>query len=120
MVGNNTSLSGGLVAATTLFVLNYILKLLTFRFPQLSDLVQGKSVMLIYNGQIDTENLRRAKISMEELNEALREHGVASARDADLAVLELDGNISVLSHDFTQKTTTLKHKGKRQNKNHQG
>ncbi|MDR1132356.1 MAG: DUF421 domain-containing protein [Oscillospiraceae bacterium] len=116
MVGPDTSLLGGLCAAGTLFVLNFVLKYLTYRFPKLSGLVQGQAVMLIYHGEIDKENLRKAKISMDELEEALREHGVRSVDDVDLAVLELDGNISVLSDDFTSRSTQVKRHGRRQTK----
>lgn len=114
MVGNNTTLAGGLVAASTLFVLNFLLKSITYQFPKLSDVVQGESVMLIYNGQINLPNLRKTKLSIEELNEALREHGVKDAREVDLAVLELDGNISVLSNDYQTRTTQTKHKRSKQ------
>ena len=60
--------------------------------------------MLIYEGRVIQENLSSAKISMDELEASVREHGVKNISDVDLAVLEVDGNISVLSHDFKQKT----------------
>ena len=49
-------------------------------------------------------NLERARITIQELKEAIREHGVAEIRDVDLAVLEIDGNISILSNEFQHKT----------------
>jgi len=116
MVGPDTSLLGGLCAAGTLFVLNFILKYLTYRFPKLSKFVQGQAIMLIYNGQINKGNLRKAKINMEELEEALREHGAHSVDEVDLAVLELDGNISVLSNDFKTRSVQVKRRGRRQTK----
>ncbi|MDR0293221.1 MAG: DUF421 domain-containing protein [Oscillospiraceae bacterium] len=112
MVGPDTSLPGGLCAAGTLFILNYILKQLTFRFPKLSGFVQGQAIVLVYNGEINRENLRKARISMEELDEVLREHNVRSVAAVNLAVLELDGNISVLSDDY-QTRSTHKKKDKR-------
>jgi len=113
MVGPDTSLLGGLTAAATLFVLNFVLKWVIYRFSKVSNLVEGKTVMLIYNGVVDRDNLRRTKISMEELNEALREHGVRSTDEVNLAVLELDGNISVLSNDYRSRSTQSKRRGKR-------
>ena len=79
MVGPDTSLLGGLCAAGTLFAFNGLFKLLTYKFPKLSRLMQGQAVMLIYQGSVIKENLRKTKISAEELEEALREHGVGSA-----------------------------------------
>ncbi len=104
MVGPNTSLSGGLVAAATLFAANFILKELIYRFTKVSKLIQGQEIMLIYEGVINKKNLRRAKISINELNEAIREHGVSDIAAVNLAVLEVDGNISVLSNNYRNKT----------------
>ena len=61
--------------------------------------------MLIYEGKAITEHLRKAKISDDELEAAIREHGVEHVKDVDLAVLERDGNISVLSNNYKHKTT---------------
>ena len=104
MVGNNTSLEGGLVAAGALFIVNFVLKLLMYRFSRFSRLIQGSEIMLIYNGVINRENLKKAKLSMEEIEEAVREHGVADIKEVNLAVLEVDGNISVLSDNYQKKS----------------
>jgi uncharacterized membrane protein YcaP (DUF421 family) len=100
MVGSNTSLFGGICSAVTLFILNAVFKWLIYRLPKLSGYVQGQSLVLIYNGEVNRENLRKARISSDELNETLREHNVKSAAEVNLAVLERDGNISVLSDDY--------------------
>jgi len=104
MVGPDATLLGGLVAASTLFVVNYILKYLLFKFPKLSIIVEGDATMLVYKGKILESHLKRAKISESELMEAIREHGVASVKEVDLAILEVDGNISVLSNSYQKKT----------------
>jgi len=105
MVGNSSTLQGGLIAAATLFVLNAILRLLIYRFKPIEHLLEGSSVMLVYKGNIIETNMRRMRITMEELNASVREHGVENVSEVDLAVLEADGNISVLSHNFTKKTS---------------
>ena len=105
MVGSDSSLSGGLVAAATLFVVNLVFKQCLYRFPRFGRFLQGESLMLIYKGKTNTENLRKAKLTQDELLEAVREHGVSSVSEVDLAVLEVDGNISVLSGDFNRRTT---------------
>lgn len=104
MVGDDSSLAGGLVAATSLFVVNYLLKVIMFKFPHLGKLIQGEPVMLIYNGKLNMNNIEKSKISIRELMEAVREHGVSSIEDVNLAVLEVDGNISILSDEFSHKT----------------
>ena len=105
MVGSNTTLWGGLVAASALFVVNYLLKQAIYRFPTFGKMLQGESVMLVYKGEMKIENMYHARISHAELMEAVREHGIASIGEVDLAILEVDGNISILSHEFHQKTT---------------
>ncbi len=104
MVGPDSTLSGGLVAATTLFLVNYLLKYLQFRFPKFGKAVQGEATMLVYQGKILDDHMKIAKISYEELMEAVREHGVESVKDVNLAIMEVDGSISVLSGQFQKKT----------------
>jgi uncharacterized membrane protein YcaP (DUF421 family) len=105
MTGPDITLSGGLTGAAALFIVNYILKFLEFRFPFFSKAIQGESVMLIFKGKVNRANLDKAKITMEELLEAIREHGVTTIEEVDLAVFEVDGNISVLSDQFKRKTS---------------
>jgi len=93
---------GGLLAAGTLFILNYILKAVSFRSPKLTYLLQGEPVILIHKGKLLLPNLRKEKITEDELHAAIREHGVESFEDVDLAVMETDGNISILSHNFSK------------------
>jgi uncharacterized membrane protein YcaP (DUF421 family) len=100
MVGNNSSLSGGLIAALVLFVLNYIFRRLNYEFSFVRKVVEGEPVMLVYKGFIKEGNLKREQITHEELLAAVREHGVERIEDVSLAMLEIDGNISVLSDGF--------------------
>ena len=104
MVGPSTSLEGGLVAAASLFVVNFALKNLIYRSKKAGEILQGHAVMLIYEGKVITKNLEKSKISMDELESAVREHGISGIKDVNLAVLEIDGNISVLTDNFTHKT----------------
>jgi len=105
MVGPDSTLSGGLVAASTLFIVNYVLKYLQYRFPKFSKVVQGDATMLIYKGKFIEAHMKKAKISEDELMEAVREHGVASVKEVDLAIMEVDGSISVLSDKYQKKTS---------------
>lgn len=97
MVGNNTSLWGGLTAALVLFLINYLLKRLMYRFKKLSDFVQDKPEILIHNGKTEYKTLAKLGITSDEMEEAMREHGVEHYKDVKLAMLEVDGNISIIS-----------------------
>lgn len=111
MVGADSSLFGGILSATSLFIVNYLFKLAIYKFPKFNKLIQGESVMLVYNGEVNKKNMNKAKISMDELMEAVREHGVEKVEQVNIAVLEVDGNISILSNEF-------KHKTKKKRKSH--
>ena len=97
MVGSNTSLYGGLAAATVLFIVNYILKKLMYKFPKFRDLMQEKPEILIHDGKLDFKILSKLNITSDEIKEAMREHGVEYFSDVKLAMLEIDGNISIIS-----------------------
>lgn len=104
MVGSDSTLEGGLIAAASLFIVNFIFKLVLYRFPKLSRVIQGHPMMLVYKGKLNTDNMKKAKVTVQELMEAIREHGVGSIEEVDLAVLEIDGNISILSNEFMHRT----------------
>lgn len=118
MVGPDNSLLGGLIAAGTLFFINFIFKFLLYRFPKFGRVIQGEPLLLIYKGKLNHKNMGKAKVTLDEMKEAVREHGISLIEDVDLAVLEIDGNISVLSNDY-KKQTTKKRKSHRALKNQQ-
>ena len=60
--------------------------------------------MLVHNGRVIQDHLDKVKISMAELEAAIREHGVETVAEVDLAVLESDGNISILSENFRKRS----------------
>jgi uncharacterized membrane protein YcaP (DUF421 family) len=104
MVGGDSSLLGGIIAAASLFVVNIILDRLFFRSKKISEFFQGNPLMLIYNGKVIENHLRQADIPREELEAVVREHGVKTISEVNLAMLETDGNISILSDNYTRKT----------------
>lgn len=107
MVGPDTSLEGGLVAAAALFAANFTLKKILYKNKSLSNLIQGESVLLIYKGIVNQENCKKAEITQDELSAAVREHGAKDITQVDLAMLEVDGNISVISNDFQKKSMVV-------------
>ncbi len=99
MVGPDTSLAGGLVAAGVLITWHRMIDWWRLRSRGISKLLTGEGIMLIHAGRILEEHCVRAGITHDELRQALREHGVASVQDVMLAVLEPDGAISVVRYD---------------------
>src|SRR5436309_10402521 len=104
MTGPDTSLLGGVVAAGTLLVLNYFVAELSGANRRFRRFVQGQPALLVHDGQVIASHMAKEHVSMDELQRALREHGINSYHDVALAVLEVDGSISCLKYDEIQPT----------------
>lgn len=100
MTEPDTSFLSGLCIVGTLFIVNYLFKYIAYRFPNISKLIKRNDIMLIYNGKIHKGNLARTRISIIEIEKISAEHGIKSIDEISLAVLEVDGNISILSNDY--------------------
>lgn len=100
MVGEDTSLFGGLTAAAALFSLHGLFKIGFYYSKPLRRLLEGEPLVLIYQGKVNKKNLGSARLPLEELEAACREHGVEKIKDVNLAILESDGNISILSGNY--------------------
>jgi uncharacterized membrane protein YcaP (DUF421 family) len=104
MVGGDSTIQGGMAAALGLFLCNYIFRFFLMRSKKFSKAMQGEEIVVVLNGKLLQDGLKRSGITEEELEMTIREHNVKNIADADLVVLEVDGNISVLSSDFSKKT----------------
>jgi uncharacterized membrane protein YcaP (DUF421 family) len=105
MVGDNTTLLGGIVACITILVLARVVEIITSRSTVVAKAVIGEPRILIRNGTSIESAIRAEEISNDELMAALREHGVESIDAVRLAVLEVDGSISVLPVDPEDSTS---------------
>ena len=97
MVGSDVSLEGGIIAAFSLFLINFIFKKTVNSSALLSQLVQSKPEILIHDGIIDFKALSRLDITSDELDEVIREHGLENYKHVKLAMFEINGSISVIS-----------------------
>jgi uncharacterized membrane protein YcaP (DUF421 family) len=111
LVGGDNSLVGGLTSAATLLLLNLLVTWLLDRFPRLERQVVGEPTVLVTDGRPQVDALRREGVTHDELMAALREHGVAGLDDVQLAVLEVDGSISVVPRDVHVHHTRRRFRG---------
>ena len=91
-------LAAGLVPILTVLALELILSALSMRSLILRKLLCGKPVILIENGKILLENLRRTRVTLDELTGHLREKDVMDPRTVQFAILETNGNLSVFPY----------------------
>jgi len=99
MTGPDTSLMGGAVAASTLLVLNYSIAQVSGTNRRFRRVIEGQPSLLVHDGKVIDSHMAKEHVSMDELNRALREHGINSVDQVALSVLEVDGSISCLKYD---------------------
>ena len=96
MVGENTTLWGGLVAVLTLFGIDLLLKAITARSRRVRMAVEGEPRLLVRDGHLLTHALEEEKVERRDVEAAFRAAGLAGIEDVRFAVLETDGTISVI------------------------
>jgi uncharacterized membrane protein YcaP (DUF421 family) len=96
MVGQNTTLLGGIVSTVVVIGAAKVVSMAVSRSRRLERALIGEPRILIIDGVPDPRAMREEEIGMDELLAALREHGVEHVNEVHLAVLEVDGSISVI------------------------
>lgn len=99
MIGGDNSLGGGIIGALTILLANYALAYLTFRSPRFDRLVEGESTILIENGKILPQNLKKELLTDQDLWQALRKNQIDPDTDLPLlkrVELDPDGQITIV------------------------
>src|SRR5579871_498526 len=99
MTSGNGNLSVGIVSATTLVLAARFLTHVFTRAPKLQQRLIGSPTLLLNDGEILHERMQREHVTEEELLAALRGHGLSDPSEAMMAILEVDGEISVVPKD---------------------
>jgi uncharacterized membrane protein YcaP (DUF421 family) len=99
MNGGDNSVIGGLISASTLVALNWIIGYATFRNKRFEQFVEGKPQILIHDGHVYRDVMNRERLTQHELEAALRAAGCAAVTDVHFAILENNGQISVRRKD---------------------
>ena len=94
IIGNDNSVAGGLIGAATLLVVNYFVVRFVYSHPALDRAIEGDALVVIENGRLIRDNLRKELITVPELEEAAHKQGFESLDVIQRAVLEPGGSIS--------------------------
>ena len=94
--GGDNSLVGGLISATTLVALNYVVARATYRSKRVEALIEGRPELLIHNGRLYNQALQDCQLTRHELEAAMRRAGCLTVEDVHVAMLENNGAISVI------------------------
>lgn len=96
LIGNDNSVTGGVIGATTLFAANYFFVRLTFRNARARRILEGTPRVLLRNGEADAEALHKEAITETELINIALEKGFSDLHQVGLIVLETNGQLVVL------------------------
>lgn len=96
LTGGDDSLAGGLVAAIALLGMGTLSEILAFRWRRAERIIHGTAVVLIDDGTVDSEVMRRYRISDEDLRASLHHAGVLAVSEVKRAFVEADGAITVI------------------------
>ncbi len=96
MVGTDATIFGGLTAAVTLLVLNRAVAFATDHVPALRKALEGEPVVLLSDGKLIEKHITHAGLTDAMVRQAMREHGFDKLTEIRLAVLEVDGTVSIV------------------------
>ena len=96
IIGDDNSVTGGIIGATSLLIVNYLVVRFLYKHRSLDQLVEGKADILIEDGKVKTQRLKQELITMAQLEAAARKQGFDSLSEVDQCVLEPGGTISFI------------------------
>ena len=96
MNAGDNSLVGGLVSAATLIGCHVVLAQLTFRYAWMARLIDGTPQVLVQQGQVNTDLMRKELLSTDDLEAALRASGCLHLHEVERATIETNGQITVV------------------------
>jgi uncharacterized membrane protein YcaP (DUF421 family) len=102
MAGEYNSITEGCILLATIVGWNMLLDWLSYKFPAVNRFTTPRALPLVRHGRFLKENLKRERLTPDEVMTKLREQGVAHLRDVQHAYLESDGNVSVLRYEKPQ------------------
>ena len=97
IIGDDNSVIGGLIGAASLIGINFLLVRFLYEHPKLDELAEGSPDVLIENGRLNPESMKREMITRSELEATAHKQGFASLHDVERAVLEPGGTISMMA-----------------------
>lgn len=100
------SVTGGLLAVGTFAMLTVALSWAQWRFPSLRDVVTGRPELLVADGGLQLDVMRRQRLSVHDLHAAAREQGIRDLDEIELAVLEANGRISFFTRQDSSSGST--------------
>jgi uncharacterized membrane protein YcaP (DUF421 family) len=97
IIGDDNSVTGGVIGATSLLLVNYLVVRFLYKHQKLDQLVEGKSDILVEDGQVRTERLKRELITLPQLEAAARKQGFDTLSEVQKCILEPGGTLTFIA-----------------------
>jgi uncharacterized membrane protein YcaP (DUF421 family) len=101
IIGDDNSVTGGVIGAFSLLAINYLVVRVLFRSPRLTHVLEGRASVLVLNGQIDKKALERESLTREELLDVIHRQGFEDFHQVQRCELEPNGTFYVEAFDPT-------------------
>lgn len=99
MIKDDTTILGGTLSALTLFVTNKLINIVFYHFPRLRRKFEPQPTLVVINGQMVPDNMKKIQLNPDELQEILRENGHLSLSEVKYAIMEHDGKFSIIESE---------------------
>ncbi|MBL8017557.1 MAG: DUF421 domain-containing protein [Ignavibacteria bacterium] len=96
LIPQENAFISAIVCIVTLGLINFALERAVFRSKKIRDFVEGEPVLVVKDGVALKANMKKERMTMENLEEAIRSNGLSSIREVKIAVLETDGEIIII------------------------
>lgn len=103
LTGGDNSVTAGLISVTTFVTANYAMDFIMFKSDKAEKILDGEAKMIIKDGQINEKVRQQEKITYDEIASVLREHGVKKISDINYAMVETNGQISIVEDEDVPK-----------------
>ncbi|HEY3462453.1 MAG TPA: YetF domain-containing protein [Gaiellaceae bacterium] len=96
MTQDDYSVTGALLIVGTFAVLQVSVSWVGYRFPRARPVLEGEPIIVLQDGEVVERNLKRERLTIDDITEGARKQGIAHLDDVDYAILETDGTLSFL------------------------
>ena len=98
MVGNELSITNAICQIMTVAGVHWVITIIRSRFPRIARLLDGTPLVLLEDGYWRSQTMRFMRISQDDVMAVARDHNVRTLTDIDTAILERNGEISIIKH----------------------
>ena len=118
IVFGNVSLAVGAAAIVSIAIAQHINSWLCYKSPTFDSILEGKPIVIVKDGKLQKDGMRAERMNEDEVFSELRHSGVDDVKEVRLAVVECDGHVSVIRHEWAKAVQKKDHRAGRATATH--